>query len=187
MSERPFRPVPADTSQTGDRSEVRRLPAWVIDQPRRVLRTLEGRGPVADERVREGLARVLARFREAPPPEGSDRATVRDHLWGALLRAGLPQAARFFRPYGGAREPLLWVRRPGGGADPLARRRVEALLDRLCERIPPGDLEPTRIRRYCGGQLSNGIEERQLVRILALTSPAEAAILRRAEGRPRAG
>lgn len=153
-------------------------PTWAVTQISRVLRILEGSGPRADRRVENALREVRRRFREAPPRTRGPNPPVPDQCWGALLRAQLFDAARFFRPYAARREPLIWVQRPDGGADPLARKRVAALLDQLCLGLPQEGLDPTRIRQHCGKRLRSGVEEPELARVLALTSTGEAAVLR---------
>lgn len=152
-------------------------PVWAVTQIRRVLRILEGFGPPADRRVERALNEARARFREAPPRGPGTNPPIPDQCWGALLRARLFDAARFFRPYAIRREPLIWVRRPDGGADPLARKRVEALVDQLCLGLPQEGLDPARIRQHCGQRLRSGVDEPELARALALTSTGEAVVL----------
>jgi len=154
------------------------LPAWARTQLERVLRALEGRGPSADSRIRRHSAAALDGLEGELPPAPS-ATQVADHLWAALLCAGHPAAARFFRPLPGKGASVLWVRRADGGADGLDRRRVEALLARRCHRHADDGLEPARMRRQCARQLRNGLGEAELVRALDLTSPAQAAVLRR--------
>jgi len=154
-------------------------PAWAVAQIRRVLRVLEGFGPQADHRVDSALREARQRLREVPTRSPGPHPAIRDQCWGALLRAQLFDAARFFRPYAVRREPLLWIQRPDGGADPLARKRVEALVDRLCLDLPEEGLDPARIRQHCDRRLRSGIDEPELARILALTSPGQAVVLRR--------
>ncbi len=154
-------------------------PAWAVTQMRRVLRILEGFGPQADRRVERALREARERFLEAPTRSPGPNPAIRDQCWGALLRAQLFDAARFFRPFAVRREPLVWVQRPDGGADPLARKRVAALVDRLCLDLPEEGLDPARIRQHCARRLRSGIDEPELARILALTSTGEAVVLRR--------
>ncbi|MFB6260830.1 MAG: hypothetical protein ABEK42_09150 [Thiohalorhabdaceae bacterium] len=147
-------------------------PDWGRTHLERVLRTLEGRGPSCDQRVRQRTQATMAELRQELPQ-------VIDHLWASLMCAGLPRAARFFRPVAGRGTPVLWLRRGDGGADALHRPRLEALLERRCAPLADDGLDPARIRHQCACQLRNGLPESDLVRILSLTSPARAAILRR--------
>ncbi len=73
---------------------------------------------------------------------------------------------------------MLWVRRPDG-ADALARDRVEAVLGRQCAAQVVDDLDPARVRHLCQARLRNGMNERELARVLGLVSPARAVILAR--------
>ncbi|KPV39665.1 hypothetical protein AN478_11130 [Thiohalorhabdus denitrificans] len=146
------------------------------DHLRRVLRLQEGTGPTAEERINHQVQDLLQRLPTDAPPAPEDLA---DQLWAALLEAGRPAAARFFRPYRAGRGPVLWVRRADTGADPLARERVEAVLERRCRSLEEPLLDGPRIHRLCRAQLRDGMREASLVRVLALTSPGQAAVLDR--------
>lgn len=154
------------------------FPQWARTQLERVLRTLEGQGPASDARIRRRSQATLTELRHELPAD-PDRRQVADHLWAGLLCGGAPAAARFFRPVAGRGSPVLWLRRADGGAEALDRRRVEALLERRCAPLADDGLDPARIRRQCARELRNGLGEPDLVRALSLTSPAQAAILRR--------
>lgn len=158
------------------------MPAWARDQAARALRALEGRGPAAEARTRSNLARVQRAWRNGPALPGGDPEGVRDLLWGALLTADLPATARFFRPLRTRRGPVLWVQRRDGGADALARERVETVLARFASAAAGGGLDGARIHRQCWGLLRNGLGERELARALDLTSPGQAAVLTRLTG-----
>jgi hypothetical protein len=151
-----------------------------------VLRALEGQGPNANARVhrlsRTALTEIGPELPRDPAPE-----QVSDHLWAHLLCAGLPGAARFFRPVAARGVPVLWVRRADGGADGLDRRRVERLLENRGQPQAGNGLEPARMRRECTLLLRNGLGEAELVRALTLTSPGQAAVLRRLCGAAGAG
>jgi len=121
------------------------------------------------------LSRMEAELGAGAP--SSERVT--DHLWSLLLRKGQGAAARFFRPYRAGKGPVLWVRLPDGRADPLARERVEALLERRCQELEDSGLDAARIHHHCRGQLRNRMGETELARVLDLTSPAQTTVLGR--------
>lgn len=154
------------------------FPEWARTQLERVLRALEGQGPDRDalnrRRSRSALAEIGAELPRDPAPE-----QVSDHLWAHLLCAGLPRAARFFRPVAGRGTPVLWVRRTDGGADGLDRRRVERLLEHRGRPQEGEGLDAVRCGRECARLLRNGLGEAELMRALSLTSPGQAAVLRR--------
>ncbi|MFA9460235.1 hypothetical protein [Thiohalorhabdus methylotrophus] len=154
---------------------------WAAQHLGRVLRIHEGSGPAADQRIRTRVRCLLDRVRAELPSGTAQPGELTDHLWSALLRNGQTEAARFFLPYQASRGPVLWIYRGEAGADPLARNRVERLLDRRCLELTDPDLDTARIQRHCRARLRNGMEERELIRVLSLTSPAEAAILDRLE------
>lgn len=146
------------------------------DHLRRVLRLQEGTGPAAEARISAQVEDLLQRLPADALPAPEDLV---DQLWAVLLEAGQPLAARFFRPYRAGRGPVLWVRRPGTGADPLARERVEAVLEGRCRALEDPHLDGPRIHRLCRARLRDGMSEAALVRVLALTSPGQAAVLDR--------
>jgi len=162
----------------GDAAPSQPFPEWTATHTERVLRALEGRGPASDARIRDRTRRTVAGLDREVDSHAST-AQVCDHLWARLLCAGFPVAARFFRPVAPQGARVLWVRRGDGGADGLDRRRVEALLQRLGRAHVGEELDGIRIARACNGLLRNGLGETELARALSLTSPGQAAILRR--------
>ena len=155
------------------------LSGWAVEQLRRVLRLEEGAGPTAEGRIRREARELAARAQHelSGPPAAPEQ--IADHLWSTLLRDGRTAAARFFRPYQAGTGGTLWVRRREGGAYPLARGRVEGVLERLCAGTDEPDLEPARLFRHTRSQLRNGMSETELVRALSRTSPGQEAVLRR--------
>ncbi|MEF8794678.1 hypothetical protein [Thiohalorhabdus sp.] len=154
------------------------FPEWTATHTERVLHALEGWGPASDARIQARTRRTLADLDREVGTQAST-AQVCDHLWARLLCAGWPVASRFFRPVARQGAQILWVRRGDGGADGLDRRRVEALLQRLGRAHAGGELDAIRIARQCSSLLHNGLGETELARALSLTSPGQAAILRR--------
>ena len=153
-------------------------PEWARTQIERVLRALEGQGPNPDALIRRRSRSALAEI-GAELPQDPTLDQVSDHLWAHLLCAGRPGAARFFRPVAGRGTPVLWVRRADGGADGLDRRRVERLLEHRGLPQEGDGLDAARRGRECTRLLRNGLGEAELVRALSLTSPGQAAVLRR--------
>lgn len=152
---------------------------WAAEQLGRVLRLREGAGPEARRRI-ESRTRALINQLQGELPTGTEAAEhLSDHLWSALLRAGQPQAARFFRPYRTSGGPILWVRHGARGAEPLAWERVEGLLERQCRGLGESDLDPARIHVLCRARLHSGMDAGELARVLALTSPAQCTVLGR--------
>ena len=155
------------------------LSGWAVEQLRRVLRLEEGAGPTAEGRVRRRACHMVARVQNELSGTVAEPDRISDHLWSALLCEGRTSAARFFRPYQAGTGRTLWVRRSGGGAYPLARARVERLLEQLCRHPEDADMEPPRLFRNAQAQLHNGMSETALVRVLGLTSAGQTAILQR--------
>ena len=176
MTPTSFSSTPSPASATGHSAA---LANWAVEQLRRVLHLQEGFGPGASRRVGQRTRTLAARVQDELPPPTATPETAADHLWALLLREGQWASARFFRPYRNGPGPTLWVRRHDGGADALDRERVEALLERLCRQPEDAGLEPTRVMASARRQLHDGMSEAELVQVLTLTSPGQAAVLRR--------